>query len=147
MARVTRTTAVRQAVFGLAMSKGKQKRKKTAVRRAKRRAATEEMEKTERFRRVRARQAYELIYGTPVNSQSVRLVRPGRKTRPTKRAVIHEWDNWAALHPDDLNSPSAGMFFFTHLQKEKPELLSFRSSGDKWQTVHGWLLREARVKD
>ncbi len=147
MSRVTRTTAVRQAVFGLTISKGKQKRQKTAVGRAKRRAATEEMEKTERFRRSRARQSYELIYGSPVNSQCVRDVRLGRKTRPTKRDIIHEWDNWAALHPDDLNSPGAGMFFFTHLQKKKPELLNLRPSGDKWQTVHGWLLREGRVKD
>ena len=147
MSRVTRTTAVRQTVVGLATGKGKQKRRKTAVGRAKRRAATEEMEKTESFRRSRTRQSYELIYGTPVNSQSVRDVRLGRKTRPTKRDIIHEWDNWAALHPDDLISASAGTFFFAHLQQKKPELLNLRPSGDKWQTVHGWLLREGRVRD
>ncbi len=60
---------------------------------------------------------------------------------------MHEWENWAALHPDDLNSPNAGMFFFTYLQEKRPALLNFRSSGGKWQTVHGWLLREGRVKD
>ena len=27
-----------------------------------------------------------------------------------KRAVTHEWENWAALHPDDLKSPNAVLF-------------------------------------
>jgi hypothetical protein len=88
---------------------------------------------------VKKTETYNLIYGTPVKSQSARIVRPRKKTRPTNRA--HEWDNWAALHPDDL------MLFFTHSQEKKPELLKLRSTGDKWQTVHGWLLREGRVKD
>jgi hypothetical protein len=39
------------------------------------------------------------------------------------------------------------MLFFTHLQEKKPGLLNLRSPGDKRQTVHGWLLREGRVKD
>jgi hypothetical protein len=63
-----------------------------------------------------------------------------------KRAVTHEWENWAALHPDDLKSPNAGMYFFTHLQLKKPELLNFASS-DKWETVHVWLLQEGRIID
>lgn len=63
-----------------------------------------------------------------------------------ERAVIHEWENWAALHSDDLNSPGASMFFFAHLQEKKPELLNFHSD-DKWETVHDWLLREGCVAD
>jgi hypothetical protein len=62
------------------------------------------------------------------------------------RAIIHEWDNWAALHPDDLNSPNAAMYFFNHLQQKKPGILNF-TSDDKWHTVHDWLLRNGRVKD
>jgi len=61
-----------------------------------------------------------------------------------KQAVIHEWENWAALHPDDLKNPNAGMYFFTHLQQKKPELLNFTSS-DKWETVHVWLLQEGHI--
>ena len=61
-----------------------------------------------------------------------------------KRAVIHEWENWAALHPDDLKSSNAGMYFFTHLQQKKPELLDFASS-DKSETVYVWLLQEGRI--
>jgi hypothetical protein len=120
------------------MSKGRRKRKKRVIRCAKRSTATKEVKKTE---------IYNLIYGTPANSHSARIVRPRKKTKPTKRAIIHEWDNWAALHPDDLKSHSAGMLFFSHLQEKKPELLNLRSPRDKWETVHGWLLQEGRVKD
>ena len=30
-----------------------------------------------------------------------------------QRAVIHEWENWAALHSDDLESPSRHVLFRT----------------------------------
>lgn len=63
-----------------------------------------------------------------------------------RRAVIHEWENWAALNPDDLADPSAGAFFFSHLQQNKPELLNFLSD-DKWQTVSAWLPREGQARD
>jgi hypothetical protein len=58
-----------------------------------------------------------------------------------KRAVIHEWENWAALHPDDLKNPGVRM------QEKKPELLNFSSSGDKRQIIEAWLLRNDRFKD
>ena len=38
------------------------------------------------------------------------------------------------------------LYFFTHLQLKKPELLNFASS-DKWETVHVWLLQEGRIID
>jgi hypothetical protein len=63
-----------------------------------------------------------------------------------RRAVIHEWENWAALNPDDLAHPAAGAFFFSHLEEKKPELLNFLSD-DKWQTVSAWLPREGHVRD
>ena len=63
-----------------------------------------------------------------------------------RRAVIHEWENWAALNPDDLADPSAGAFFFSHLQQKKPELLNFLSD-DKWQTISAWLPQEGHVRD
>jgi hypothetical protein len=35
-----------------------------------------------------------------------------------------------------------GFLFFRYLQKEKSDLLDFRAVDDeKWQIVHGWLLR------
>jgi hypothetical protein len=61
-----------------------------------------------------------------------------------KYAVIREWDTWSLEHPDEVKIMN-GMMFFTYLQRERPDLLEFRDKGDKWQTVHGWLLRERRV--
>ena len=69
-----------------------------------------------------------------------------KRDSAARRAVIHEWENWAALNPDDLADPSAGAFFFSHLQQKKPELLNFLSD-DKWQTVSAWLPREGHVRD
>ena len=63
-----------------------------------------------------------------------------------KAAVIHEWDNWAALNPDDLTSPDVCTYFLSHLQRKKVELLNFRSE-HKWQSIHDWLVQEDRVKD
>ena len=61
---------------------------------------------------------------------------------PAKRAIIYEWENWAALNPDDLADPGADAFFYSHLQQKKPELLDFLSD-DKRQTVSTWLHRQA----
>jgi hypothetical protein len=63
-----------------------------------------------------------------------------------KAAVIHEWDNWAALHTDDLSSPSVCTYFFRHLEQNKVELLKF-ASANKWQSIHDWLFQEHRVKE
>ena len=63
-----------------------------------------------------------------------------------KRAIIHEWENWAALHTDDLRNSVAGKYFFMHLLEQKPVLLEFISE-DKWQTVRKWLLQEGRIRD
>jgi hypothetical protein len=64
-----------------------------------------------------------------------------RVSGDARRAVIHEWENWAALNPDDLADPGADAFFFSHLQQKKPELLEFFSD-DKRQTVSTWLRRQ-----
>jgi hypothetical protein len=63
-----------------------------------------------------------------------------------KRAITHEWENWATLHPDDRASPDAAKYFFAHLQKKKPALLEFVSE-DKWQAVRNWLLQEFYIRD
>ena len=63
-----------------------------------------------------------------------------------RRAIIREWDNWVRNYPEDSKG-AAAVLFFNYLQDDKSELLDFYSTGDKWQTVHGWLRREGRVKD
>jgi hypothetical protein len=62
-----------------------------------------------------------------------------------KRAVIREWDSWAALNPEEAKIMD-GMRFFQYLQQERSDFLDFRAvNQDKWQIVHGWLLSERRV--
>lgn len=74
------------------------------------------------------------------------MTRGGLDNNPAKYPIIREWDAWSTLHPNDAKI-MGGMMFFIYLQKERPELLQFRDKQDKWQTVHGWLLRERRVPD
>lgn len=66
-----------------------------------------------------------------------------------KNLIVLEWDRWALthVHADSAGSGSDGLMFFGYLQRERPHLLAFSSKGDPWQTVHGWLLQERRVKD
>ena len=52
-----------------------------------------------------------------------------------KRAILHEWENWSALHSDELSDPNVAEYFFRHLHMKRPHLLKFDSQ-DKWQTVH-----------
>src|SRR5262245_61146360 len=48
-------------------------------------------------------------------------------TSAAKHAIIHEWENWSALHSDELNDPNVAEYFFRHLEQKKPQLLSFNS--------------------
>lgn len=59
-----------------------------------------------------------------------------------KRAIIHEWENWSALHSDELNDPNVAEYFFRHLETNKADLLDFRSSS-KRQFVLEWLPKKA----
>ena len=42
-----------------------------------------------------------------------------------KRAVIREWDSWAARNPEEAKI-TGGKRFFQYLQQERPDLLDFR---------------------
>ena len=56
------------------------------------------------------------------------------KTTPlsaAKRAIIHEWENWSALHSDELEDPNVSEYFFRHLQAKKPQLLNFISDDER----------------
>jgi hypothetical protein len=72
------------------------------------------------------------------------------KREEAQRSIIQEWDGWAAsnLVPGVRITVADGLAFFGYLQKYRPKLLNFRiRSGDKWQAVHGWLLRAGKVKN
>jgi hypothetical protein len=55
-----------------------------------------------------------------------------------KRAIIHEWENWSALHSDELSDPNVAEYFFRHLQMKRLNLLDFTAQ-NKWQTIRRWL--------
>jgi hypothetical protein len=59
-----------------------------------------------------------------------------------KRAIIHEWENWSALHSDELDDPNVSEYFFKHLETKKAHLLDFISD-NKQKTVFGLLLGNA----
>jgi hypothetical protein len=61
-----------------------------------------------------------------------------------RRAIIHEWENWSALHTDELGDVNVGKYFFEHLQNKKSHLLGF-ASADGWATVRGWLVQASRI--
>jgi hypothetical protein len=39
---------------------------------------------------------------------------------------------------------SDGLIFLGCLRRQRPHLLEFKTSGDRWQTVHGWLAGEGK---
>jgi hypothetical protein len=55
-----------------------------------------------------------------------------------KRAIIHEWENWSALHSDELDDPNVTKYFFSHLEAKKSSLLNFDAK-DKYETMSRWL--------
>jgi hypothetical protein len=57
-----------------------------------------------------------------------------------KRAIIHEWENWSALHSDELADAKVAEYFIEHLQKRKPHLLTFASGNeDGCEAVQTWI--------
>ena len=58
-----------------------------------------------------------------------------------KRAIIHEWENWSALHTDELNDPNVAEYFFRHLQTKRGYLLDFKSSKEQTM-IYEWILRK-----
>lgn len=69
-------------------------------------------------------------------------VREDANLRAAKRAIIHEWENWSALHSDELDDPNVAEYFFRHLETKKARLLD-SISDNKRKTVFGLLLRNA----
>jgi hypothetical protein len=49
------------------------------------------------------------------------------------------------LPPGQRASGTDGLIFFGYLQMPHPYLVELKASGDRWQTVHGWLSRESKI--
>jgi hypothetical protein len=69
------------------------------------------------------------------------------KKDEAKRLVLQEWDDWAAKNvPSGQQARGTdGLIFFGYLQMPHPYLVELKASGDRWQTVHGWLSRESKI--
>ncbi len=57
--------------------------------------------------------------------------------------IKRAWERW-----DEKKSVSDSMFFafFCWLTRYRPYFLTFRCSGDPWQTVHSWLIQYEEQK-
>jgi hypothetical protein len=69
------------------------------------------------------------------------------KQDDAKRRIIVEWRSWAASNNIINANGNHGYKFLWFVKKEHNDLLEFRASGDKWQTVHSWLLSARLVSD
>ena len=61
-----------------------------------------------------------------IATTQARLVQEDDATS-AKRAIVHEWENWSALHSDELGDPNVAEYFFRHLEAKKEHLLNFGS--------------------
>ena len=69
-------------------------------------------------------------------------------TKDEARAAIRiEWVVWARATKIKNATGADALLFFNYLQAERPDLLAFKASGDKWQVVHSWLLKARLVAD
>jgi hypothetical protein len=71
------------------------------------------------------------------------------KKDDAKAGVLQEFRRWRA-RPGNANELADGhtaLLFFNWITVDKPELLAFKTSGDKWQIVHGWLLNAGQISD
>src|SRR5262245_27348439 len=75
---------------------------------------------------------------TADNATQARAVQEDDDTSAAKRAIIHEWENWSALHSDELDDPNVAEYFFRHLEEKRAQLLAFTTQ-NKWQIVRSWL--------
>lgn len=51
---------------------------------------------------------------------------------------------WRLWDGDKSNEAASKLIFFGWLRKHRPFFLTFRDSGDRWQTVHCWLIQYER---
>jgi len=58
------------------------------------------------------------------------------KVRDAKKEIQRAWDLWN----EDKDATMTKLMFFFWLQRNRPYFLTFRCSGDPWQTVHSWIL-------
>jgi hypothetical protein len=70
------------------------------------------------------------------------------KIEQAESAINAEFRTWARDRQFESHPRATdGVLFFTYLQRNRPDLLTFRYPGDKWQKVHAWLSNAGLVRD
>ena len=67
------------------------------------------------------------------------------KREQAKQKIVAEWDSWSSSNKITNATAEDKLTFYNHLLKERPDLLDFKASGDKWQDMHSWLIQSRRV--
>lgn len=65
------------------------------------------------------------------------------KKADAERLIIAELEKMLPEIP--YGGSDGGMLFYNKLAQDRPDLLAFSASGDKWQIVHGWMLKHRLV--
>jgi len=60
------------------------------------------------------------------------------KKDDARTLIIQEWVIWFKSNASDSYSTNM-LLFYDWLKSNRPWLLLFRSAGDQWQTVKGWI--------
>jgi len=58
--------------------------------------------------------------------------------KDAKRVILNEWSKWNAKTGANQADMRA---FYEWLKSERPTLLNFRATGDRWERVKIWLIR------
>ena len=61
--------------------------------------------------------------------------------------VCAEFQKWCARKNLDSPTGNDGFLFYLEHEKMNSALLNFDCNGDRWQTVHAWLLGAKLVSD
>jgi hypothetical protein len=71
--------------------------------------------------------------------QDCYVMKPKRRIRKdaAKAEVQRAW----ALWDGDKTGGQSMFFFFLWLARHRPYFLTFRVTGDPWQTIHSWLIQ------
>ena len=70
------------------------------------------------------------------------------KQSEAKKKIYSKWKRWLRDHPGKTEPDGNDAFlFYLELEGREDPALDFRCKGDKWQTVHAWLLNRRLVKD
>lgn len=62
-------------------------------------------------------------------------------------AAFIDWKESRGYRPDEVLHGDDAFLFYFGLESSRSPLIDFRDTGDKWQTVHAWLLRRRLVSD